>query len=178
MVWQCLHTDLMKTPHLLLRYYAWLVWNSMLGHVRLNFTIWWNGRTIRKLSFWHAHPGMPNVAGPEQWLWRIGYRWSYGDPCGSNALPGGDWGTQYMPYCGNQCPARLLISVLLYFLWVQCHEYTGGDGSVLEVLFNIRLDPNVFKLCNELKQCNDTACTNAYSTKDAHYRNKWTQTMK
>ena len=45
----------------------------------------------------------------------------------------------------------------------------GGDGSVLEVLFNIRLDPNAFKLCGELKQCYDTACTNAYGTKDAHY---------
>ena len=44
-----------------------------------------------------------------------------------------------------------------------------GDGSVPEVLFNIRLDPNAFKLCSELRQCYDTACTNAYGTKDAHY---------
>ena len=45
----------------------------------------------------------------------------------------------------------------------------SGDGSVLEVLFNIRLDPNMFKLCSELKGCYDTACTNAYGTKDVHY---------
>ena len=47
--------------------------------------------------------------------------------------------------------------------------YGGGDGSVQEVFFNIRLDPNVFKLCGKLKQCYDTVCTNAYGTKDAHY---------
>ena len=46
---------------------------------------------------------------------------------------------------------------------------SGGDGSVPEVLFNIQLDPNVFKLCSKLKRCYDTACTNAYGTKDAHY---------
>ena len=45
----------------------------------------------------------------------------------------------------------------------------GGDGSVPEVLFNILLDPTAFKLCGELKRCYDTVCTNAYSTKDAHY---------
>ena len=45
----------------------------------------------------------------------------------------------------------------------------GGDGSVPEVLFNIWLDPNVFKLCGELKRCYDMACTNAYGTKDMHY---------
>ena len=43
----------------------------------------------------------------------------------------------------------------------------GGDDSVPEVLFNIRLDPNTFKLCGELKWCHDMACTNAYGTKDA-----------
>ena len=45
----------------------------------------------------------------------------------------------------------------------------GGDGSVPEVLFNIRLDPNAFKLCSELKWYYDTVCTNAYGTKDTHY---------
>ena len=45
----------------------------------------------------------------------------------------------------------------------------SGDGSVLEVLFNIWLDPNTFKLCGELKRCYDTACSNAYGTEDAHY---------
>ena len=44
----------------------------------------------------------------------------------------------------------------------------GGDGSVLEVLFNIWLDPNAFKLCCELKRCHDMSCTNAYGTKDIH----------
>ena len=44
----------------------------------------------------------------------------------------------------------------------------SGDGSVLEVLFNIQLDPNVFKLCGKLKRCYNTACTNAYGTKDMH----------
>ena len=48
----------------------------------------------------------------------------------------------------------------------------GDDGSVPEVLFNIRPSPNAFKLCSKLKQCNDMACTNAYGTKDAHYLNK------
>ena len=45
----------------------------------------------------------------------------------------------------------------------------GSGGSVPEVLFNIRLDPNAFKLCSELKRCYDMASTNAYGTKDAHY---------
>ena len=59
--------------------------------------------------------------------------------------------------------------VLLYFLWVQCitSMQCSSDGSVPEVLFNIWLDPNAFKLCGELKQCHDTACTNAYGTKDS-----------
>ena len=46
---------------------------------------------------------------------------------------------------------------------------SSGDGSVPEVLFNIQLDLNVFKLCGELKRCHDMACTNAYGTKDTHY---------
>ena len=123
MVRQCLCTHQMKTPCLLSMYYTQLVWNSALGHIQLNFTIWQNGHMIHKLSFWHAHPGTPNVAGPEQWLQCIGYQRPYSDPCGGDALPGGDSSTQYTPYCGNQCPMRLLIMVLLYFLWVRCHEY-------------------------------------------------------
>ena len=122
-VQQCLCTCQMKTPRLLSMYYAWLVWNSVLGCIRLNFTIRQNGHTIHKLSLWRAHPGMPNVVGPEWWLWRIGYWRLYGDPCGGDALPSGDWNTQYVLYCGNQCPVRLLIVVLLYFLWVRHHEY-------------------------------------------------------
>ena len=126
MVWQCLHTHQTKTPHLLSMYYAQLVWNSMLGCIRLNFTIQRNGHTIRKLSFWCAHPGTPNVVGPEQWLWCIGYRRPYGGPCSGNALPSGDSNTQYTPYCGNQRPARLLILVLVYFLWVWHHKYAAA----------------------------------------------------
>ena len=60
-------------------------------------------------------------------------------------------------------------SATLLFTGVASRVCGGGDGSVLEVLFNIRLDPNTFKLCGELKQCYDTACTNAYGTKDTHY---------
>ena len=41
-------------------------------------------------------------------------------------LHGGDSNTQYTPYCGNQHPVRLLVMVLLYFLWVQCHEYVAA----------------------------------------------------
>ena len=52
---------------------------------------------------------------------------------------------------------------------VASQVYGGGGGSVPEVLFNIWLDPNAFKLCSDLKQCYDMACTNAYGTKDAHY---------
>ena len=44
-----------------------------------------------------------------------------------------------------------------------------NTGSVPEVLFNIWLDHNAFKLCGELKQCYNMVCTNAYGTKDAHY---------
>ena len=60
--------------------------------------------------------------------------------------------------------------VLLYFLQVRCHEYVAAVMVLSpEVLFNIWLDPNGFKLCSKLKQCHNTAGTNAYSTKDAHY---------
>ena len=50
----------------------------------------------------------------------------YGDLCGGDALPGGDSNTQYTPCCGNQCPARLLIMVLLYFLQVWHHKYVAA----------------------------------------------------
>ena len=50
----------------------------------------------------------------------------YGGLCNSDALPSGDLSTQYAPYCSNQCPARLLIAVLLYFLWVWRHEYAAA----------------------------------------------------
>ena len=55
-------------------------------------------------------------------------------------------------------------------LWVRHHEYVVVVVVLSpEVLFNIWPDPNAFKLCGELKRCYNTACTNAYSTKDAHY---------
>ena len=57
----------------------------------------------------------------------------------------------------------------LLFMGAASRVCGGGGGSVLEVLFNIRLDPNMFKLCDELKRCYDTACTNAYCNKDTHY---------
>ena len=60
-------------------------------------------------------------------------------------------------------------TLLLMGVALQC---SSGGGSVPEVLFNIRPDPNAFKLCGELKRCTDTAGTNAYGTKDAHYQNK------
>ena len=59
--------------------------------------------------------------------------------------------------------------VTLLFIGAVSQVCSGSDGSVPEVLFNIRLDPDAFKLCGELKQCYDMACTNAYGTKDAHY---------
>ena len=39
----------------------------------------------------------------------------------------------------------------LLFMGVASQVCGGSGGSVPEVLFNIRLDPNVFKLCGELK---------------------------
>ena len=63
------------------------------------------------------------VAGPEWWLWCTGYQHLYGTPCGSNSPPGDDTVSAVLPYCSNQCPVRLLITVLLYFLQVQHHKY-------------------------------------------------------
>ena len=167
-VWRCLRTHQTKTPCLLSMYYARLVWNSALGCVQLNFTIQQNGRMICKLSFWCAHPGMPNVAGPEWWLWCIGYQQLYSDPCGSNTLPSGDSNTQYTPYCGNQCPARLLVVVLLYFLRVQHHEYVVAV-MVLSWKYSSTYGLTLTCLSGKLKRCYNTACTNVYGTKDAHY---------
>ena len=56
----------------------------------------------------------------------MGYRRSYGGLCDGDALLGGDPNTQYVMYCGNQRPARLLIMVLLYFLLVRCHEFAAA----------------------------------------------------
>ena len=59
--------------------------------------------------------------------------------------------------------------MVLLFMGAASRVCGGSDGSVPEVLFNIRLDPNAFKLCSELKRCYDMVCTNTYGTKDAHY---------
>ena len=59
--------------------------------------------------------------------------------------------------------------VLLYFLQVRHHKYAAAVMVLSPEVLNIRLDPNAFKLCGELKRCHDTAGTNAYGTKDAHY---------
>ena len=146
------------------------VWISLSGRTDIRST---------NYPFWHAHPGTPNVVGPEQWLCRIGYQCSYGNPCGSNALPGGDSKTQYTPYCSNQCPARLLIMVLLYFLWVQCHKYVAAV-VVLSQKYSSTYGLTLMHLgyAANLSGATIWCCTDAYSTKDAHYRNEWTQTTK
>ena len=60
--------------------------------------------------------------------------------------------------------------VLFYFLRVPHHEYAAAVMVLSpEVLFNIWLDLNAFRLCSELKWCHYTVGTNAYGTKDAHY---------
>ena len=82
------------------------------------------------------------------WLRHIGCRRPYGDLCGGDALPSGDLQEQYTPYCSNQRPMRLLFVVLLYFFKGAASLVCGG-GVVLvpEVLNNIRLASNTFKLC-------------------------------
>ena len=60
----------------------------------------------------------------------------------------------------------------LLFMGAASRVCGGSDGSVPEIPFNIWPSPNAFKLCGELKQCNNMAYTNANSTKDAHYLNK------
>ena len=59
-------------------------------------------------------------------------------------------------------------SATLLFMGATSQVCGGGDGSVPEVLFNIQLDPNAFKLCDKLKWCYDTACTNAYMVLKMH----------
>ena len=66
------------------------------------------------------------------------------------------------------CKAVNRSATLLFFTGAASQVCGAGDGSVPEVLFNIWLDPNALKLCGEVKQCHDTACINAYGTKDAH----------
>ena len=64
-----------------------------------------------------------------------------------------------MPYCNNQCPVRLLFVVLLYFFMGAASRVCGG-GVVLvpEVLNNIWLASNAFKLCGTTKRwCRYTA---------------------
>ena len=67
-----------------------------------------------------------------------------------------------MPYEAVNHGATLL------FMGAVSRVCGSGDGSVPEVLFNIRLDPDAFKLCGKLKWCYDMAYTNAYGTKDVN----------
>ena len=120
-----------------------------------------------------------SVAGPERWLWHIGYRRPYGDPCGGNALPSGDSNTQCAPYCSNQYPVRLLIAVLLYFLQVWCHEYVAAV-MVLSRKYSstYSLTLTCLSYAANLRGATIRCYTDAYGTKDTHYRNEWTQTTK
>ena len=103
----------------------------------------------------------------------MGYRCSYRDPCGGNALPGGDSDTEYTPYCGNQCPATLLIAVLLYFLWVWCHEYAAAV-VVLSRMYSSTYSLTLTHLSYAVNLSDATIqhCTGEYGTKDAHYQNE------
>ena len=73
----------------------------------------------------------------------------YSDLCGGDALPGGDLNTQYVPYCGNQCPVRLLIMVLLYILRVWHHEYAAAVMVLSQKYCYIKVFPQT---------CTDTYC--------------------
>ena len=119
----------------------------------------------------------PCVAGPELWLRRTGYRRSYGDPCSGDQAPGGDTSPQYPPYCSNQCLARLLVTVLLYFLQVRHHEYEAAV-VVLSWKYSLTYSLTLTRLSDAANLCGATirCCTNAYGNKDAHYVTKETQT--
>ena len=67
---------------------------------------------------------------------------------------GGDTVLQYLLYCGNQCPVRLITGVTVLYMGAASLVCGGGGGSILEVLFN--LQPKVFRLCGKLMQHNDT----------------------
>ena len=110
------------------------------------------------------------VAGPGRWLRRIGYQRSYGDLCDSDALLGGDPNTQYVPYCGNKCPVRLLITVLLYFLWVQHHEYVAAV-MVLSQKYSSTygLTLTCLSYAANLSSATIQCAPNTYGTKDTHY---------
>ena len=94
-------------------------------------------------------------------------------PCGGNALPGGDLSAQYVPYCGNQCPARLLIAVLLFFLWVRRHEY-AVVVMVLSQMYSSTYSLTLTRLgyVANLSGATIRCCTHEHGTKDAHYRNE------
>ena len=80
---------------------------------------------------------------------------------------------QYMPYCGNQHPVRLLIVVLLYFLRVQHHEYVVVV-MVLSPKYSSTYCLTLMSL-SYVANLNGAAirhCTNIYGTKDAHDGNE------
>ena len=99
----------------------------------------------------------------------MGYRRLYGDPCGGDSPPGGDSSSQYMLYCGNQCLARLLIAVLLYFLWVRCHEYAAAV-MVLSRMYSLTYGLTLTRLSYAANLCSAMiwCCANAYGTKNTH----------
>ena len=88
-------------------------------------------------------------------------------------MTGGDLSAQYVPYCGNQHPAGLLIVVLLYFLRVRHHEYAAAV-MVLSRKYSSTYGLTVTHLSyvENLSGATIWCCTDAYGTKDAHYRNE------
>ena len=126
-------------------------------------------KVLAGVLVWSKNLNQTYVVGPEWWLRCIGYWCSYGDLCGSNALPGSDLNTQYMPYCGNQHPARLLIVVLLYFLQVQHHEYVVAV-MVLYRKYSSTYGLTLMRLSYAANLSGATIqhCTRIYGTKVIH----------
>ena len=107
----------------------------------------------------------------------MGYQHSYSNLCSSDSPPSGDTSPQYVLYCSNQCLARLLIKVLLYFLWVQHHEYAA---AVMVLSWMCSLTYGLTLTCLDylvnLYGAMIRHCANAYGTKDTHCTTKGTQT--
>ena len=102
----------------------------------------------------------------------MGYQCLYSNPCSGDSPPGGDSSdssSQYALYCGNQCLARLLIAVLLYFLQVQHHEYAAAV-MVLSWMYSLTYGLTLMHLSYAANLCGTIiwCCANAYSTKNAH----------
>ena len=78
-----------------------------------------------------------------------------------------------MPFYGNQRLARLLIAVLLYFLWVRHHEYAAAV-MVLSQKYSSTYGLTLTRLsyAANLSGAMIRCCTGKYGTKDAHYQNE------